>query len=251
MLAHTLPAALPLERLRLLALGLLLCGAWGVPPARAQAPVAPALDAQTLERLELLAKTGAQAGAPAGARVEVELGQLDGRLRLAPCRQIQPYLPSGFKMWGRTRIGVRCVDGQARWNVSLPLQVRVHAPALVAAQALPAGTVLAQEHLRLAEIDIAVETGMVFPDAQPVLGRQLAQPLAAGEAVRSQRLTQRRWFAAGEQVKVVVAGAGYAVEGLGRAMEPGLEGQPVRVRFDNGRMVTGRAVGDRQVEVLL
>ena len=34
-------------------------------------------------------------------------------------------------------------------------------------------------------------------------------------------------------------------------MGVGLEGQDVRVRYDNGRMVTARTVGERRVEVVL
>ena len=155
----------------------------------------------------------------AGARIDVEVGQLNPRLRLAACPTIQPYLPPGLPMWGRTRIGLRCVDGPVRWNVSLPVTVHAHAPALVAAQALPVGTVLTAEHLKVAEVDLA------------------AEPAPA--------------FAAGETVQVQAAGAGFSIGSAGQALSPGIEGQDVRIRLENGRTVTGRAVGERHVEVLL
>lgn len=219
---------------------------------------ADGVDASLAGRIEQLAQAGAQAAMPAQARVEVQVGQLDPRLKLAPCRQIQPYLPPGLAMWGRTRIGLRCLDAQSgagagagRWNVSLPVTVKVYAKALVAAAPLPAGTQLAQDHLAVAEIDVAAEPGAVFSDAAHLVGRQLIRPLAAGDAVRGGSLKQRQWFAAGETVSVRVSGPGYAVAGEGQAMTAGLEGQAVRIRFESGRTVTGRAVGDRQVEVLL
>lgn len=217
---------------------------------------ASGVDASLAGRIEQLAQQGAQAALPPQARVEVQVGQLDPRLKLAPCQQIQPYLPPGLSMWGRTRIGLRCLDAQSgagagRWNVSLPVTVKVYAKALVAAAPLPVGTPLAQEHFALAEIDIAAEPGAVFTDAAHLVGRQLTRPLAAGDAVRGGSLKQRQWFAAGETVSVRVSGPGYAVAGEGQAMTAGLEGQAVRIRFESGRTVTGRAVGDRQVEVLL
>ena len=46
-------------------------------------------------------------------------------------------------------------------------------------------------------------------------------------------------------------GSGYAVSGEGQALQAGLEGQEVRVRFESGRIVTGRPVAERRVEVLL
>lgn len=212
---------------------------------------AQGLDPAVLSQVQQMAQAGASAVMPAQARVDVQVGQLDPRLKLAPCKQVQSYLPIGLQMWGRTRIGLRCIDGLARWNVSLPVTVKVYAKALVAAAALPSGTVLTQAQLSAAEIDIAAEPGAVFTDAAGLLGRALSRPLAAGEAVRSSSLKQRQWFAAGETVSVRASGPGYAIAGEGQALAAGLEGQDVKIRFENGRTVTGRAVGARRVEVLL
>lgn len=218
----------------------------GFAPAAAQG-----LDAAVLAQVQQMALAGATVGAPAQARVDVQVGALDPRLKLAPCQQIQPYLPTGLQMWGRTRIGLRCVDGLARWNVSLPVTVKVYARVLVAAAALPAGTVLTQAQLAAAEIDIAAQAGAVFTDAALLTGRTLNRPLAAGDALHSVALNKRQWFAAGDVVSVRASGSGFAVAGEGQALAAGLEGQEVKVRFENGRILTGRAVGERRVEVAL
>ena len=210
-----------------------------------------ALDATLEDRLQTLAMAGARQVAPNQARVEVELGRLDPRLRLAPCAQIQPYLPPGSKMWGRTRLGLRCLAGVTKWNVTLPLTIKVYGQAYVAAADLPAGTALTQEHLRLAEVDIAGEAGAIYTQADGWMGRHLVKPVAAGEALRSADLKLRQWVQPGDRVQVLATGDGYAVAGEGQAMGVGLEGQDVRVRFDNGRMVTGRTIGERRVEVVL
>lgn len=239
--------------------GLLLLGAclglvMGVVQG-AQAQVGAPAQSQVSEawrqQVQALAQTGVRASLPEQTRVEILVGQLDPRLKLAPCQQVQPYLPSGLQMWGRTRVGLRCVDGRARWNVSLPVTVRVFSRALVAAQALPAGTQLTQAQLAAAEIDIAAVNGAIFIDAAPLLGRTLSQPLAAGEALTAGSLRMRQWFAAGDTVTVRALGPGYAVAAEGQALAPGLEGQNVKIRFENGRIVTGRVIGDRRVEMRL
>jgi len=219
--------------------------------ALAQAQDAGSLSAELTSQVQQIAQAGARAGMPAQARVEVQVGRLDPRLRLAPCLQVQPYLPPGLQMWGRTRIGIRCVDGAARWNVSLPVTVKVYARALVAADALPAGVLLTQALLSSAEIDIAAEAGAVFSNATSLVGRTLNRPLAAGEAVRSSSLKVRQWFAAGDTVMVRAVGSGYTVAREGQALAAGLEGQSVKVRFENGRIISGRVVGERNVEMLL
>ncbi|MBI3348433.1 MAG: flagellar basal body P-ring formation protein FlgA [Burkholderiales bacterium] len=215
--------------------------------ARAQTVLDPAL----IERVRQLAEAAARATAPPNTRVAVEIGALDARLRLAPCLQIQPYLPPGMAVWGRSRIGLRCTDGAARWNVTLPVRVAVYGRAVVAAGPLPAGVNLSQDQLALADIDIAAEPGAVFTDPASLVGRVLARPVSASEAVRAPALKSRQWFAAGETVQVSVAGEGFAIASEAQAMSAGIEGQEVRVRFESGRVASGRAVGERRVELAL
>jgi flagella basal body P-ring formation protein FlgA len=209
------------------------------------------LDADTLQRIQALGEQAGSALAPDSVRVEIEPGRLDPRLRLAPCERIEPYMPPGARPWGRSRIGLRCVQGPSPWNVFLPVTVRVFAPAWVTTAPLPAGSVLQAEQLRQAEVDWAATPTPPVADVARLLGRQLARPLPAGAAPRQADLKQRQWFAAGDTVQLVANGPGFSVGGSGQALGPGLEGQPVRVRTDNGRVLTGQAVGQNRVEVSL
>ncbi|MBA2722314.1 MAG: flagellar basal body P-ring formation protein FlgA [Methylibium sp.] len=225
----------------------LLLGA--APLSAEEAPAAQALAQAFEERARSLALESAR---PAdGLRVEIEVGRLNPRLRLAPCEQVEPYLPNGFKPWGRTRVGLRCLSGPKRWNVYLPITVKVFGPALVASSALAAGTVLAEADLQEAEVDLAAEHGAVLTDAQQAVGRTLTRMVSAGDALRSSNVRARQWFAAGDTVRLVAIGTGFSVEGQGRAISVGLDGSQVRVRTESGRIVTGLATGEREVEVRL
>lgn len=209
------------------------------------------LDAATLQQVQALGQQAGAGLAPGVVRVEIEAARLDPRLHLAPCERIEPYLPPGARAWGRTRVGLRCVQGPSAWNVYLPVTVKVFAPAWVCASALPAGTVLQAEHLQEAEVDWAAGPAPAIADATRLLGRVLARPMPAGAAVRQSDLKQRQWFAAGDTVQLVARGSGFSVTGEGQAMSAGIEGQTVRVRTDNGRMLSGQAVGLNRVEVQL
>jgi flagellar basal body P-ring formation protein FlgA len=184
-------------------------------------------------------------------RVEVQVGQLDPRLRLAPCTQIQPYVPTGSVLWGRTRIGLRCVKGEKPWNVFLPITVKIFAPALVAASTLPAGHVLTEGDLTQAEVDLADNNSEAISDATLATGRSLTRAMASGQSLRQFHLKPRQWFAAGDVVKVVAIGPGYRVASQGEAQTAGLEGQTARIKMESGRMLTGMPVGDRLVELPL
>lgn len=219
-------------------------------------PTAPAKPGDALvnlmaPQLEKMARDGASQALSQPARIEVQVGQLDPRLRLAPCDKIEPYLPAHQAPWGRTRIGLRCVQGSRLWNVSLPMTVQVWMKAVVTTAALPIGTTLEAKHLTLAEVDIAAEPGVALLKPSQALGRSLVRSLPAGDTLRQADFKARQWFAAGENVKVVANGPGWRVVTEGQALSAGLEGAPVKVRVENGRLLQGRAVADREVEVML
>jgi flagellar basal body P-ring formation protein FlgA len=218
----------------------------GATHARAQA-IEAALATQ-VEQFALAASLGAT---QPGLRVQVRVGQLDARLKLAPCTAVQPYLPSGTRLWGASRIGLRCTDGSARWNVFLPIAVDVFGPALVANAPLPAGHVLVADDLRTAEINLSATPSLPLLKSQLAVGRTLARPLAAAAALHANDLRARQWFAAGDSIRLIAAGNGWRIHGEGEALAAGLEGQSVRVRTASGRVVSGVAVAERLVEVAL
>jgi flagella basal body P-ring formation protein FlgA len=193
---------------------------------------------------------GSADGRPA-TRVDVIVGSLDPRLKLAPCERIEPYLPPGTRLWGKARIGLRCTQGVRPWNVYLPITVKVYGRALVASGPLPAGGTVRQSDLRIDEIDLAEDSSPVITSSELAVGRLLARPLAAGQGIRQTYLRPRQWFAAGDVVKVVAVGDGFSVGGAGTALTPGIEGQTARVRTDSGQVISGMPVGTRQLEVAL
>ena len=216
-------------------------------PANAQE--APTLAAGLVDQVRSMALD--KAAAPPAARVEIVVGQLDPRLHLAPCERIEPYLPTNVRLWGKSRIGLRCRQGRTAWNVYLPIVVKVWGRALVVPAGAPAGSVLAESDLDEAEVDLAEEFTAVFFDKKLVVGRTVGQTLRPGQAVRQAHIKSRQWFAAGETVKVIAAGDGFALESSGQAVTNGIEGQPARVRTEGGRIVTGVATGERRLELTL
>lgn len=217
-----------------------------LPHAAFSAACAQALPADWLPRVERLAEQAARSALPAEARVAIEVGALDPRLRLAPCAQVQPFLPQGQTFWGRSRIGLRCVAGAVRWSVSVPVQVRVFAPTWVAAAPLMAGVQLQPSHFERAVAEVSADSAPLL--AEPPVGRVLTRTVQAGEVLRQPHLKARQWFTAGDTVKVNWQGQGFAVSADGQAMGVGLEGQTVRVRLSTGRVVQGVAVAERLVE---
>lgn len=238
-----------------LLLFVLLAAALRVESARADEPatqsVPSGLDAGLEQQVRTLALGGASS-APAGVtRVEVIVGQLDPRLRLAPCQRVEPYLPPNARLWGKSRIGLRCTQGTSNWNVYLPLTVKAYGRGLVATAAVNSGSVVKAGDLTEAEVDLAEDATPALVDPAQALGRTLAQALRPGQSLRMGHLKARVWFAAGDTVKVLALGPGFSLEGEAQALSNGVEGQPARIRTENGRVLTGQPVGERRVELTL
>lgn len=226
---------------------LLLLALSSVFTAHAQGVVEP----EVADTMRALLAQATQSVQRQGARVDVQLGQPDPRLRLAPCKRTEAYLPAGQRVLGRTRVGLRCLEGTALWNITLPVTVSLYAPAPVLRESLPAGVKLIAAHFTVGEVDWGAGASLPLTDTTALIGRELGRPLPAGVALQSADLRQRQWFSAGETVQIIAKGAGFSVSTDGEALSHGVEGQPVRVRTSSGRLLSGRATGDRQVEVML
>lgn len=184
-------------------------------------------------------------------RMQIEVGTLDPRLQLAPCARVEPYLPAGSRLWGRTRLGLRCVQGRVAWNVFLPVTVKAFGPAWVLRSNVPQGAVLRAEDAVEAEVDWAAEPAAVLAKPELWVGQTAARTLMAGQALRQAMVRPPELFGAGALVRVLAQGPGYAVTADGQALSAGGAGQTVRVRMANGRIVSGVVNGAGAVELAL
>lgn len=184
-------------------------------------------------------------------RAEVVMGSLDSRLRLAPCNQVEPHLPNGTRLWGRSRIGLRCVDGPTRWNVFVPVTVKAWGPAWVLKRAVAAGDSLTQEDAEIAEIDWAEQRSSVLALPERWVGQLAAFPLTAGLALRENMVRTPQAFAAGAHVRVSGEGGGFSVSATGQALTAGMVGETARVKLPGGRVVTGVVRDAQTVELAL
>lgn len=205
--------------------------------------------AQSTQRWLEDAVTRAQPGS--SLRMEVSVGVLDERMRLAPCARVEPYLPPGMRLWGKTRLGLRCVDGPIRWNVFLPVTIKAFGPAWTLAGTVASGATLSAADALEREVDWAAENASVIADPAQWVGQAAARPLMPGQTLRQGMVRAPQLFAAGAQVRIVAQGNGFSVASDGQAISAGSVGQQIRVRMDGGRIVAGTVMDERTVRISL
>jgi flagella basal body P-ring formation protein FlgA len=236
--------------LGLAALGLVVQGsvAWAQQP---QAAADPARDLGPLTQRWLDEALSREQTSGLPLRMEVSIGALDSRLRLAPCARVEPYLPVGARLWGRTRLGLKCVEGATAWNVFLPVTVKAFGPAWVLNSHVASGAVLAADDAMEAEVDWAAETAPVMANPEMWVGQVAVRQLVAGQPLRQNMVRAPHLFKAGAQVKVVARGPGYAVSSAGQALMAGAAGQIVRIKMDNGKILSGTVSENGTVDVAM
>ena len=182
-------------------------------------------------------------------RMEVTVGELDHRLKLAPCLQVDPYIPSGTQLWGKTRLGLRCTQGASRWNVFLPITVKAFGPAWVIKGQVPQGRALTAADAMPMEVDWAEFSSSIVANEADWIGQTATRMLTTGQTLRQGMVRPAQVFQAGASVRVVAQGPGFQVSSDAQALSAGVVGQMARVRMENGRVSSGVVLDMRTVKI--
>jgi flagella basal body P-ring formation protein FlgA len=80
------------------------------------------------------------------------------------------------------------------------------------------------------------------------MGKTFTRSVAVGQVLRLETLRATPTVVAGDPVRIDMVGKGFVIQSEGQALSAGAEGQPLRVRTESGRIVSGTLKG-RAVEI--
>lgn len=180
--------------------------------------------------------------------VNITVHALDPNSQLPACAALEAFLPAGTRAWGRISVGVRC-DSPVVWTAYLQAQVSVVADYLVAARPLRAGQVLGPADLGSRRGDLTALPDNLLTDVTQASGHLTRIAVAAGQPLRGDMLRVPLAVRQGQNVQVRSAGPGFQVSSEGRALGNAAAGESVRVRLNNGQVVTGIVNTGGTVEV--
>ncbi|KWA67678.1 flagellar biosynthesis protein FlgA [Burkholderia ubonensis] len=169
---------------------------------------------------------------------------------LAACTTLEPFLPTGARLWGRTTVGVRCA-GERPWTVYLQAKVTVQATYYAAARQIAPGEVLTAADLVARDGDLTLLPLAVITDPSQAVGSTALARVAAGLPLRQDMLKGAASVSAGQTVRVVAAGPGFTISAEGSALANAAPGQSVRVRMAAGQIVTAIVKDAGTVEIPL
>ncbi|MDW9225512.1 flagella basal body P-ring formation protein FlgA [Burkholderia cepacia] len=169
---------------------------------------------------------------------------------LAACTTLEPFMPTGARLWGRTTVGVRCA-GERPWTVYLQAKVTVQATYYVAARQIAPGEPLSAADLVARDGDLTVLPLAVITDPAQAIGSTALARISAGLPLRQDLLKSAASVSAGQTVRVVAAGPGFTISAEGSALANAAPGQSVRVRMAAGQIVTAIVKDAGTVEIPL
>ena len=179
-------------------------------------------------------------------KVSIHIQDIDRRTMLPACEPLEPFLPSGSTLIGRTTIGVRC-NRKPGWSIFVQASIRVSATLLVANRPLAQNTVVSANDfsLRSGELD---QSGILTDPAQAV-GKTLRFGIGAGQVLRANMLRSPFVVFQGKTTDVLVRSESFSIQSSGWALNDGADGQNVQVRMPSGVVVNGLATADGNVVV--
>jgi flagellar basal body P-ring formation protein FlgA len=181
-------------------------------------------------------------------KVSVHVGAIDQNLKLAECPEVQVFMPTGSRAWGKTSVGVRC-NAPSTWTIYVQATVNVMAQYLVATAPLAQGQVVTAQDVMFENGDLTQLPAGVFTDQEQAVGRTVSISMTAGAVLRQDVLKAAPVVQQGQIVTLVSKGRGFSVSAEGLAIAKANEGQVVQVKVASGQMVTGIARNGGQVEV--
>ncbi len=184
--------------------------------------------------------------------INIEIGQLDNRLRLAYCHDgLDARFPPGGRRDGNTAVHIQCA-GPVTWQLYVPATVERYTQVLVASRTLPRQHTLTSGDLRFQRIETSRHAGSYHEDKSALIGQQTRRSIRPGQIIGTQHVTQREIVSRGQRVTILAENGSIAIRMQGEALENGTLGDRIRVKnTSSGRVVEGEIQPSGHIRVAL
>lgn len=181
-------------------------------------------------------------------QIIVGLGKIDNRITLPNCVKLEPFIPTGGRLWGNSSVGVRC-NSPTSWTIYVQVDIQVMANVIHVARPLTQGRPLTIEDITPKNVNLTQMPEGIFTDPSQVIGKIPISSLPTGQPLRQHMLRLPHIIVRGQKVKLHVQGRGFIVSSEGQALSDAAEGQVVQVRNESGRIISGFAQPNAIVNV--
>lgn len=185
-------------------------------------------------------------------RYEIEVKQLDPRLRMPMCdKELTASLESPATPIGRVTVKVRC-EGSSPWTVFVPAQVHLFREVVTTTRPLKRAGIIEPGDVVLRERDISLINQGYFTSVDQAIGQKLTRQTVGDQVITLVHLEQAEVVRKGDQVVITARSGTLSVRMPGEALSNGGLAEQIRVKNLNSmRVIKAQVTAPGQVEVAM
>ena len=185
-------------------------------------------------------------------KTEIEVGQLDRRLRLAKCSApLKAFESPNTKHTGRTTIGVRC-EGDTPWKIYVSVNIKVLKPVVSLKKAVNRNAILTATDVTLTEKNVSSIHHGYYTNIDQVVGKHVKNAMKTGTVLTPAHVKNPLAGQKGSLVVILADAGGIQVRMTGKAMKSGAKGDWIPVQnSSSNQVVDGRVIEPGVIRVSL
>jgi len=181
--------------------------------------------------------------------INIQVGQLDHRLKLAKCSEPLNVQMRNDTMPGNMTVEVSCIKTQP-WKIYIQASVHAYKPVYVAKSSILRGERIQPDSVKLMKRNITSLRGQYINDFTALEGTLAKRMINKGQIISPVHLIKSKLIKRGESVTIIAETAGITVRMKGKALNDAAAGEQVRVKNTNSkRIIEGIAIKRGQVKV--
>jgi len=183
-------------------------------------------------------------------RYEIEVKQLDPRLRMPHCdKELTASLENSATPIGRVTVKLRC-ECSSPWTVFVPAQVHLFRNVVTAVRPMKRDAIVTEADVALRERDVG-PLGQGFLDSlDQAIGQKVVRPMVIDQTITPVHLEQPQMVHKGDQVVITARSGAMSVRMPGEALADGGFNEQIRVKnLNSKRVIKANIVAPGQVEV--
>ncbi len=184
-------------------------------------------------------------------RIDINVGNLDNRLRLASCSYPVEFITQDQSgMGGNISVKAQCDSGKI-WSVHVPAQVTIYREIAIAGRDIARGEVISPAHINTNLVNVSSIRQAFLPEAGLIIGKEAKRNISKGEPFRTALLDAPTAVKRGELVTLESLAGSIKVSSTGTAMSDGRVGHKIRVRNNSSeRIISGVVISQGLVQTL-
>lgn len=171
-------------------------------------------------------------------KASFQVAEIDRRISLPACQQLEAFLPPGTQLNGIANVGVRC-NGKQAWSIFLQVNIKISMNMLTLKRTMQAGQMLSADDVAMLSSE-SVQAG-TLSDPSQAAGKVMKYSVGAGQILRHDMLRAPYTVKQGETVQLKVRGSGFSVSTEGQALNNAADGESTTARTASGQIISGIA----------